>query len=169
MFWTLTKAGWCITQTQPKERFKTAFFPLKLKQGVMQEFGYFMKKILVCLRKLALDGLPFKSKVLPLCCSGTNVTLVLQGRRACVFPCAWPLFPTSGWTSQMGSEVLLPYFPCKRLIFCSHSSWWEFLDEAPSPLWTSCFITLKRKGLWSGLEGVLTWTIDVRSIAQAIS
>lgn len=73
------------TKTASQNRFFSAETEIRSHAGVW----LLHEKVLVCLRKLAPDNLPFKNKVLPLCCYGTNATLtVLQGRRACVFPCA---------------------------------------------------------------------------------
>lgn len=133
----LTKAGCCITQTKSKRHFKTALFPpetgerKKKKKVSCRSLAYFMKKILVCLRKSALDSLTFKSKAAPLlqswrdtCCSprweSTHLSMCLISA-----PCLHAGLPS--WVQRS----LSLYFHCKSLKYflCTQVwmiiSWWS--------------------------------------------
>lgn len=135
---------------------KQLFFPLKLEKNKVscRSLAYFMKKILICLSTSALESLTFKSKPTPLLSELPWHLLFSKVGGAHVFPCAWPLLPCFVLDFPVGFRVLYLFILIANPsnMFCVHSSWWKFLDKAPPPMQTSCFITLKCKSMWCGLE-----------------
>lgn len=97
----------------------------------------------------------------------TWMLAVLQARRACVFPCVWPLFPLFMLDFMAGFRGLYSFISIANAssILCVHRSWWEFLDENLPPMQRSCFITLKYKRCDVDWKQLLTWRAEVHSMA----
>lgn len=114
-----------------------------------------------------LTAWPSRARLLR--CYGADMTLaVLRGRRARVFPCAWPLLPPpSCWTSQLASEVFIPLFSLQiPQIFCVHTVLDDnFLTKHHHLCGHLVLLSWSVRTCGVDWRELLTWTAEVRSMA----